>query len=412
MARRWWAHFFFSYSFCQRACPSLLSQLFRLLPHSHSLTPRHTRGSRSTLFVFCPKTVTPHLAMSYVTPQLSCQPLLLILVLLIVLAPTSTVRAPVLVSQRMRSSTPSFHSLRNSKSRSRKSQLLRIGCPAWYQISREHLGILRPDLQRWNIISAPSLHVCASSRHMLPQHQTFPVRHDPGHQLNRLTAPQPQGPMAQDHLMTTETQDEDLIDSPAPKMNNREVPFYYDSLANNTTKGSQSGSITFGKNPTCQPSTNLSEFIARQDLCRSGLFLKHEPNVKTLLLDMRMMVSLMQLSPFCCANTNIIVRQSKSIEDREIGKQCAPLWRELADQLKLLFSDADDKSIFILPTLDARSHVLSIKDRRNGVGKPVFKLVPLGSGQTFTLVAPDLCVPGISPEVLQRILCQANRPNV
>ena len=30
-------------------------------------------------------------------------------------------------------------------------------------------------------------------------------------------------------------------------------------------------------------------------------------------------------SPFCCANTTITVRQSKSIEDSEIGKQFAPL---------------------------------------------------------------------------------------
>ena len=65
---------------------------------------------------------------------------------------------------------------------------------------------------------------------------------------------------------------------------------------------------------------------------------------------------------FCCANTNIIVRQSKSIEDREIGKQFAPLWRELADQLKVLFPDGDDVGAFIIPALDARSHVLSIKD--------------------------------------------------
>ena len=46
-------------------------------------------------------------------------------------------------------------------------------------------------------------------------------------------APQPlglSGPMAQGHLMTIEIQDEDLIRSQAPKMNNPEVPFYYDSL--------------------------------------------------------------------------------------------------------------------------------------------------------------------------------------
>ena len=84
----------------------------------------------------------------------------------------------------------------------------------------------------------------------------------------------------------------------------------------------------------------------------------------------------------------------------------------MADQLKVLFPDGDDEGAFIIPALDARSHVLSIKDRRNGVGKPVFKLASLGSGQTFTLVASELSVPGIPPEVLQRVLSQANKVNV
>ena len=70
------------------------------------------------------------------------------------------------------------------------------------------------------------------------------------------------------------------------------------------------------------------------------------------------------------------------------------------------------KVLSIIPALDARSHVLSIKDRRNGVGKPEFKLVSLGNGQLFALVAPDLCVPGILGEVLQRILSQTNKANV
>ena len=60
------------------------------------------------------------------------------------------------------------------------------------------------------------------------------------------------------HLMTKEIQGEDLIHSHAPKMNNHKVPFHYDSLVNNTTKGLQSGSIIFGKNPICQQTTNLS----------------------------------------------------------------------------------------------------------------------------------------------------------
>ena len=53
----------FSGSFCQRTCPSLLSQLFRLQSHCH-------RVSRSTLFVSCLKIVTLHRATSYVAPRL------------------------------------------------------------------------------------------------------------------------------------------------------------------------------------------------------------------------------------------------------------------------------------------------------------------------------------------------------
>ena len=74
--------------------------------------------------------------------------------------------------------------------------------------------------------------------------------------------------------------------------------------------------------------------------------------------------------------------------------------------------DEDDEGVFILPALDARSQILSIKDSRKGIGKPVFKLAPLGSEPKFTLAAPDLSIPGISPEVLQRVLSQANKVNV
>ena len=37
-------------------------------------------------------------------------------------------------------------------------------------------------------LSVPSPHVYASSRHMLPQHQMFPVQQDPGLHSNKLTA--------------------------------------------------------------------------------------------------------------------------------------------------------------------------------------------------------------------------------
>ena len=145
-------------------------------------------------------------------------------------------------------------------------------------------------------ITFSSPHVCASSRHMLPQHQTFPVRQDTGLHSNKLTAQQPHCPMAQGHLMTTETHDEGLILPQAQKMNNHEVPSYFDSLANNTSKELPSGSIPFGKSPMCWHATKLPEFIAKQVPCQSGLFLKHEANVKILLFEIKMMVSRMQLA--------------------------------------------------------------------------------------------------------------------
>ena len=53
-----------------------------------------------------------------------------------------------------------------------------------------------------------------------------------------------------------------------------------------------------------------------------------------------------------------------------------------------------------------------MKDRRNGVGKPAFKLAPLGNGQVSALTAPDLRVPGFFDDVLQLVISQASTANV
>ena len=121
------------------------------------------------------------------------------------------------------------------------------------------------------------------------------IQQDLGTCLDNVTAPQPLGPsrpMAQGRLMTVEIRGVGLTRSQAPKMNKHKVPFYYGSLANNTTEGLRSGSTIFGKNPTCPPTINLLRFIAKQVLRRAGLYLKYEPNVKTLLLDIKTMVFL------------------------------------------------------------------------------------------------------------------------
>ena len=57
-------------------------------------------------------------------------------------------------------------------------------------------------------------------------------------------------------------------------------------------------------------------------------------------------------SPFCQSRTNITVRQSKSLEDREMEKHFAPLWRVLTNKIEALFRDGDDTGSFIVPALD------------------------------------------------------------
>ena len=195
-------------------------------------------------------------------------------------------------------------------------------------------------------------------------------------QSNFFTATGSLGSHGPGRLMTIEIQRVDLILSLVLKMNMHEVPSYYGSRVNSTTLELQFGSLIFGENPTCQQTVNLLRFIVRQVPCRPDLYLKQEPNVTTLWPDVKMMVSPMKWTVFCCAKTTITVRQSKSLEDWEIGKQFAKLWRVLAEQLKILFPGWDDEGAFIVPLLDARSQVLSITDHRNGVGKPCVQTCP------------------------------------
>ena len=81
----------------------------------------------------------------------------------------------------------------------------------------------------------------------------------------------------------------------------------------------------------------------------------------------------------------MLVRQSKSPEDRAIGRRFAPLWEVLAPKLQEIFHDMDAKSNFIVPSLDVRAQTSSIYDRRNGVGEPVFKLAPPRHDQLFDI---------------------------
>ena len=100
------------------------------------------------------------------------------------LVPTSMVWAPALEAQML-----------FSKRRSRRFRLSRIGCPGWIRTAQKHL---RLDLQRWNRISTPSLHVSAGSKQEQPLAPAAPTRQDLGICSDIVTAPQPlclSGPM-------------------------------------------------------------------------------------------------------------------------------------------------------------------------------------------------------------------------
>ena len=144
--------------------------------------------------------------------------------------------------------------------------------------------------------------LCKVESYAPSAYQMYPVRQDPGFHSNKFTAPQPQGPMAQDHLMTIGIRDADYIFPQALRMNVREVRSYHGSHANNIRKRVRSGSIIFGENPTSQPTMNLLPLIVRQVPCRSGLSLKHEANVKTSLLEKKMMVFPMRLTVLFAAS--------------------------------------------------------------------------------------------------------------
>ena len=168
---------------------------------------------------------------------------------------TGCVNAPEIL--RMKSSMPFSQNLYSSKRRSLKFLFSTVLDSHISQTLGDFSTRLAEMEQNFSTFTA---RLC-KSRHLQPQHQMYPARQDLGLDSNKLTAPQPLGLMAQDHLMTIGIGDADLISHQTLRMNIREVQSYYGSHANNTTKGLRSGSIIFGKNPACQPIVDLIRFI-------------------------------------------------------------------------------------------------------------------------------------------------------
>ena len=115
-------------------------------------------------------------------------------------------------------------------------------------------------------------------------------------------------------------------------------------------------------------------------------------------------------SPFCNTSAAILVRQSTSPEDREIGRRFAPLLEVVAPKLQEIFPERDTEGKFVVPAPDFRAQVLSVFDSRNGVRKPVFRLAPVGHEQKFNVIAPGLNERQITDDVLRKLVDCASNP--
>ena len=252
--------------------------------------------------------------------------------------------------------------------------------------------------------------MCAKLRHVQPLHQMYQVQHDPGQHSNRLMAPQPQGPMAQVPLITTGTHNEGLIPPQAHKMNNHEVPFYFDSLANSTSKGFTKWIDHHWEESNMLACNKLVRIHCTAGSVSVGFFVKHEANAKTLLFVKRMMVFLVQLTvPSAaptqlsqCVNPDQLKTDRLANTLRLCGESCLTNlnFTSLKEMTKVYSSSL--RSILVHKFSASKIVETDLENR-------FLSLLHFGSGQAFSLVTHDLSVPGISLGVLQRILSQVNR---
>ena len=124
--------------------------------------------------------------------------------------------------------------------------------------------------------------------------------------------------------------------------------------------------------PTYQPTTNPSGFIAKKRCLPARLVFETRAECQNFFfwLDTRMMVSPTKLT-FHFATAEPISQSASPSHSKieKIGRRFAPLWKVLSTWLRELFPEGDNTGTFIVPALNVRSQILSINDRRNGVGK-------------------------------------------
>ena len=147
--------------------------------------------------------------------------------------------------------------------------------------------------------------------------------------------------------------------------------------------------------------------IAKEDRNQLESNFLQDQNVKILWQDPTITYRIRSTALFCIATSRILARRSRSKEWREIGRRFATLWWIFADKLQEIFPDEDTEGTYVVPTIDFRAQVLNVYDRRNGIGKPVFKFAPIGAEHWYC-ISPCVSVPGMPVDILQQIVIEAS----
>ena len=243
------------------------------------------------------------------------------------------------------------------------------------------------------------------------------IQQDLGICLDRVPAPQPlglSGPMALDHLMTTGRQDADLILPQAVLMNMREVPSYYDSRANNTTKGKQSGSMLSVKKANMPADKRLVTIHCKAGSTSVRLVFESRAKCQDFLLsDIKIMASLMRLTvPFATPKQLLLsanLRQLKTDKLENNLHLCGESWLT-----SLKFSSLIEMTkVHLSSQRSTLAHISSAsKIEEMELENQCSNLLLLEAGKLLHLLHLSCPVPGVPPDVLQHVISQANRPNV
>ena len=132
--------------------------------------------------------------------------------------------------------------------------------------------LLRLKLQVLSKLLAASQPALPPWKQVQPLLQAFPAQQDLGPYQDRLTAPQPQGPMTQG-LLKKGTQDADSILSQIQMMKMLELPFFSGFLVNNMP----CWRVCLAKKSRLQQPTCPSGFLAKQVLHLLDLYVAREP---------------------------------------------------------------------------------------------------------------------------------------